>query len=124
MNTLISILVLLFAFTTFADVKISDYKNYTITKTNFQLEEISKGLNYPWGMTFIDDENLLITEKSGRLVKINISTREQFNVRHNLNVLASGQGGFLDVLYYDNYVYFSYTHKYENRYSSTAIARG
>ncbi len=124
MKTLILILVLLLAFNAFADVKISDYKNYKITKTNFQLEEISKGLNYPWGMTFIDDENLLITEKSGRLVKINISTREQFNVLHNLNVLASGQGGFLDVLYYDNYVYFSYTHKYENRYSSTAIARG
>ena len=71
MKTLISILVLLFTFTVFADVKISDYKNYTITKTNFQLEEISKGLNYPWGMTFIDDNNLLITEKkSGRLVKI------------------------------------------------------
>ena len=81
MKTLISILVLLFTFTVFADVKISDYKNYTITKTNFQLEEVSKGLNYPWGMTFIDDNNLLITEKkSGRLVKINISTGEQFNI--------------------------------------------
>ena len=63
MKTLTSILVLLFTFTVFADVKISDYKNYTITKTNFQLEEVSKGLNYPWGMTFIDDNNLLITEK-------------------------------------------------------------
>ena len=81
MKTLTSILVLLFTFTVFADVKISDYKNYTITKTNFQLEEVSKGLNYPWGMTFIDDNNLLITEKkSGRLVKINISTGEQFNI--------------------------------------------
>ena len=59
MNKLISILVLLFTFTVFADVKISDYKNYTITKTNFQLEEVSKGLNYPWGMTFIDDNNIV-----------------------------------------------------------------
>ena len=84
MKKLISILVLLFTITVFADVKISDYKNYTITKTNFQLEEVSKGLNYPWGMTFIDDNNLLITEKkSGRLVKINISTGEQFNIAHD-----------------------------------------
>ena len=53
-------------FVAFADVKFSNYKDYKITKTNFQLEEIWKGLNYPWGMTFIDDKNLLITEKSGR----------------------------------------------------------
>ena len=69
MKTLISILVLLLSCKVFADVKISDYKNYTVTKINFQLEEISTGLNYPWGMTFIDDENLLITEKGGRLLK-------------------------------------------------------
>jgi len=111
-------------FASFADVKISDYKDYKITKTNFQLEEISKGLNYPWGMTFIDDENLLITEKKGRLLRINILTGEQFNVSHDLNVLASGQGGLLDVLYFDNYVYFSYSHKYDDNYSGTAIARG
>ena len=124
MKTSISIFVLLFAFTAFAEVKITDYNNYTITKNNFQLEEISKGLNYPWGMTFVDDENLLVTEKNGRLVKINISTGEQLNIAHDLKVLANGQGGLLDVLYHDNYVYFSYSHNYENRYSSTAIARG
>ena len=55
----------------FADVKFSNYKDYKITNTNFQLEEIWKGLNYPWGMTFIDEENLLITEKSGGLLRIN-----------------------------------------------------
>ena len=122
---LISILYLSQVINAFADVKFSDYKNYKITKTNFQLDEISKDLNYPWGMTFIDDENLLITEKkSGRLVKINISTGEQFNIVHNLKILSYGQGGLLDVLYHDKYVYFSYTHNYENKYSSTTIARG
>ena len=122
---LISIFYLSQVINAFADVKFSDYKNYKITKTNFQLVEISKGLNYPWGMTFIDDENILITEKkSGRLIIINTSTGEQFNIVHDLNILASGQGGFLDVLYHDNYVYFSYSHNYENGYSSTAIARG
>ena len=107
-----------------AEVKISNYKDYKSSKINFQFEEVSKGLNYPWGMTFIDDENLLITEKSGSLVKINISTGEKFNIAHDLNILAYGQGGFLDVLYHDNYVYFSYTHNYGDRHSSTSIARG
>ena len=73
-------------FNAFADVKFSDYKDYKMPKINFQLEEILKGLNYPWGMSFIDDENLLITEKNGRLLKVNISTGEHFEI--NLSQMA------------------------------------
>ena len=71
---LILIFYLFQTFTAFADVKFSNYKDYEITKIDFQLDEIWKGLNYPWGMTFINDENLLITEKNGRLLRINILT--------------------------------------------------
>ena len=112
------------SFNAFADVKFSNYKNYGITKINFQLEEISKGLNYPWGMTFIDEENFLITEKKGRLLKINISNGEQIEISHDLNILTGSQGGLLDVLYYNNYIYFTYSHNHGDWYSSTAIARG
>ena len=89
-----------------AEVKLSNFKEYQITKTNFQLKEVSNDLNYPWGMTFIDDENLLITEKSGRLLKVNISTGEHFEINLELDIFTGGQGGLLDVLYNDNYVYF------------------
>ena len=121
---LILIFSLFQVFVAFADVKFSNYKDYKITKTNFQLEEIWKGLNYPWGMTFVDDENLLITEKSGRLLKINVLTGKHYNINHDLNVLARGQGGLLDVLYHDDYIYISYSHNYGEGYSSTAIVRG
>ena len=124
MSKSILIIIILFCINALAEVKISDYKDYKFSKTNFQFEEISKGLNYPWGMTFIDDENLLITEKSGRLLKINISTGEQFEISHELNVLTGSQGGLLDVLYNNNYVYFTYSHNRGYWYSSTAIARG
>ena len=108
----------------FADVKFSDYKDYKIPKINFHLEEISKGLNYPWGMTFVDNENLLITEKNGRLLKINISTGEQEEISHELNIFTGRQGGLLDVLYHNNYVYLTYSHLRDDVYGSSAIARG
>ena len=107
MSKSILLIIFLFCINALAEVKISDYKDYKFSNINFKFEEISKSLNYPWGMTFIDDEYLLITEKSGRLVKINILTGKQINIVHDLNILAYGQGGFLDVLYHDNYVYFS-----------------
>ena len=103
----------------FADVKFSDYKDYKIPKINFHLEEISKGLNYPWGLTFIDDENLLITEKKGKLLKINISTGEQEEISHELNIFTGRQGGLLDVLYHNEYVYFTYSHNFGDGYSGT-----
>tara|TARA_Y100000590_G_scaffold161408_1_gene185078 strand:- start:488 stop:1645 length:1158 start_codon:yes stop_codon:yes gene_type:complete len=108
----------------FAEVKLSNYKDYKITNIKFQLEEISTGLNYPWGMTFIDDKNLLITEKSGRLLKVSISTGEKIEIDHELNIFTGRQGGLLDVLYHNNYVYFTYSHLRDNSYSSSAIARG
>ena len=68
MKVLFSILIFyLFHYSyVFAEVKFSNYKNYKNTKINFKLEEISEDFNYPWGMTFIDDENILITEKKGK----------------------------------------------------------
>ena len=124
MSKSILLIIILFCINALAEVKISDYKDYKFSKINFQLEEISKGLNYPWGMTFIDDENLLITEKSGRLLKINISTGEQFEISHELNIFTGRQGGLLDVLYHNNYVYFTYSHLRDDFYGNSAIARG
>ena len=34
-----------------------------------KLEEIIKGLNSPWSLSFITDDDILVTEKSGSLVK-------------------------------------------------------
>ena len=39
-------------------------------------------------MTFIDDENLLITEKSGRLLKVNIANGEKIEIGHELNIFT------------------------------------
>ena len=75
-------------------------------------------------MTFIDDQNLLITEKSGKLKKVNISTREQIDINHELNIFTGRQGGLLDVLYHNKYVYFTYSHLRDYIYGSSAIARG
>ena len=52
-----------------ADVITHNFKKYPKTKTNFKLQEFIEGFNYPWGMTFIDKENLIITEKNGGLLK-------------------------------------------------------
>lgn len=122
-----------------SEIKYKNYKNYTETKTQFNLEKITENvLQYPWGMSFVDNENLLITEKNGRLVKVNVSSGKIKEIKHNIQSIkykgkniSYGQGGLLDVLNHENYVYFSYSHDHgnktygkSNQNLSTAIARG
>jgi quinoprotein glucose dehydrogenase len=101
-----------------------NFKNYITEPQNFKLIEIVKGLNYPWGMTFLDDYNMLITEKSGKIIRINLTTNEKFEIQHNINFVASGQGGLLDVLFNDDFIYFSFSENRDSGKTSTSISRG
>ncbi len=80
-------------------------------------------LNEPWGSTFVNNNELLITEKSGNIKLINLSTQKINKIKHNLNVLEYGQGGLLDIINKENIVWVSYTEKRDGWKTSTSIAR-
>ena len=80
-------------------------------------------LNSPWGSTFINNKELLITEKSGSIKLINLNTKKISNINHNLNFLEHGQGGLLDILYKNNFVYISYAENRGDGKTSTSIAK-
>ena len=82
------------------------------------------GLEHPWGMSFIDQDNLLITERGGRLIRLHLPSKQSFPISHALKVLVAGQGGLLDVLYHAGYVYLSYSQDRGSGKSSTSVARG
>ena len=80
-------------------------------------------LNDPWGSTFINNNELLITEKSGKIKLINLNSKKISEVNHNLNYLEHGQGGLLDILFKDSFVYISYSENRGNWKTSTSIAK-
>ncbi len=80
-------------------------------------------LKDPWGSTFIDKDNILVTEKSGAIKLININNKNISSINHNLKFLEHGQGGLLDILVNNNFVYVSYSEDRGNRKTSTSIAR-
>jgi len=90
---------------------------------NFKLERIIKGLDSPWSLTFIDEQNLFITEKPGSIKFINLNEKIVKDVSHNLNVLEDGQGGLLDILYKNKVIFVSYSENRSNGLSSTSAAR-
>ena len=98
------------------------YKN--LEAKEIKLEEIFKGLNSPWGLTFINSNNIILTEKSGSLLHLNLTKKKLKKIKHNLDVLEDGQGGLLDVLFNNENIYVSYSENRGNNNSSTSIAKG
>ena len=53
--------------------------------------------HHPWGMTFISPDELLITERRGRLWRFNLKTLQRKEIVGLPIIQAQGQGGLLDV---------------------------
>ncbi|MEL4307449.1 PQQ-dependent sugar dehydrogenase [Joostella sp. CR20] len=100
----------------------------TPSEINYKIETVVEGINNPWGMVFLPDGSLLITEKSGKLYQY--KNNEKIEIAHNLSVYNRGQGGLLDVQLHPNYsengwVYLSYAStEGDEEGGNTAIARG
>ena len=92
--------------------------------SEIKFEKIVDGLNNPWSLSFVNAEKIIFTEKSGKLYTFNLKNKKLSEIDHNLNVLDYGQGGLLDVLYADKYVYISYSENRGNWASSTSVAKG
>ena len=80
-------------------------------------------LDGPWGSSFLNDNELIVTEKSGKIKIIDVNLNKVSDVKHNLNFLDYGQGGLLDILFKDGFIYVSYSENRGNWKSSTSIAR-
>ena len=88
-----------------------------------KLEEVIKDLNNPWSLSFITDKDILVTEKSGNLLKINLLNKKIDKLNHNLNILEDGQGGLLEVLFENNEIFVSYSEDRGSGKSSTSVAK-
>ena len=92
--------------------------------SEIKFEKIFDDLNKPWSLSFINNENVIITEKTGRLLILNLKNKNINEIKHNLSLISLGQGGLLDVLYRDNTIYVSYSENRGNWETSTTVAKG
>ncbi len=99
------------------------------TKTAMKIETFAKGLVNPWGMAFLPDGRLLVTERPGRMRLIGKDGRLSPPLKGVPPVFASGQGGLLDVALSPDFVssgliYFSYSEPRGQGSNGTSVARG
>ena len=83
-------------------------------KATYRLVTLARGLEQPWGMAFLPDGRLLITERPGRLRVYANGRLEPTPIGGVPRVVASGQGGLLDICLHPGFagnrvLYLSYS---------------
>lgn len=92
------------------------------------VEPVAEGLAHPWGLAFLPDGSMLVTERPGRLRFVSADGRMSDPLPGVPEVYAQRQGGLLDVALDPDFrsnrlVYLSFAEPGEGG-ASTAVARG
>ena len=93
-----------------------------------KVETLAAGLEHPWGLAFLPDGRMLVTERVGRLRVMSEDGALSDPLTGVPKVVAAGQGGLLDVALDPNFksnrlVYLTYAEAGEGG-AGTAVARG
>ena len=95
----------------------------------FDVVTVTEGLVNPWGLAFLPDGKMLVTEKPGRLRVVSADGKQMSEPVAGLPAVdARGQGGLLDVAIDPSFqknqlIYWSYAEPGEG-VNNTAVARG
>lgn len=92
------------------------------------VETVASGLENPWGLAFLPDGRMLVTERSGRLRMIGTDGRLSAPMPGLPQIRARGQGGLLDVALDPGFaenrtVYLSYAEPRSGGEGGTAVLR-
>jgi glucose/arabinose dehydrogenase len=107
--------------------KAQSENGYESEKLNYTLEPVVTGLGIPWGMVFLPDGSILISEKSGKL--IHLKDGSQTEIKNVPEVYKRGQGGLLDLELHPDYknngwIYITYaSSEGEGEGGNTALIR-
>ncbi len=106
----------------------SQAQTFKSSAGDLKVETIASGLSHPWGLAFLPDGRMLVTERPGRLRIVTRDGKLSPAVANLPKVFASGQGGLLDVIIdraftQNRVIYFCYAEPADGG-ARTAMARG
>ncbi|MBC8130221.1 MAG: PQQ-dependent sugar dehydrogenase [Rhizobiaceae bacterium] len=97
-------------------------------KIKIHVETFAEGLSHPWGLAFLPDRTMLVTERDGRLRHVKDDGTLSEPIKGVPDVDARDQGGLLDIVLDPNFsenrlVYLSFAEAGEGGDNSTAVAK-
>ena len=121
------LITLLLSFSACSQQEKSSVEAESPKEINYTTEIVVSDLSIPWGFTFLPDNSMLITEKTGELIHFKEGKKTTINGLPE--VYVRGQGGLLDIELHPDYntngwIYFSYaSSEGEGDGGNTAIMR-
>jgi len=97
---------------------------------DYRTETVVTGIDVPWGMVQLPDQNFLVTDRAGTLYYADLDTGKKTAIKGLPKISDRGQGGLLDIILHPNYkengwIYLSYSSPAgEGQGDNTAIVRG
>ena len=98
-----------------------------VDNTSYTTELVVDGIDIPWGIDFLPDESMLVTEKSGTLY--HIVNGKKTAIKNVPAVYNRGQGGLLDIQVHpdfknNNFIFITYaSEEGEGKGGNTALIR-
>ncbi|MCB0460504.1 MAG: PQQ-dependent sugar dehydrogenase [Flavobacteriaceae bacterium] len=126
-NISLVIILLLISLSACAQPYESSVKANSVDKSSYTTELIMKEASIPWGMAFLPDQSLLVTDKNGKMYHYSKGSVQE--IKGVPEVYVTGQGGLLDVEIHPNFkenswVYLTYSSQSgEGEGSNTALLR-
>lgn len=88
-------------------------QEFRTEKHAIRVVTVAKGLEHPWGLTFLPDGRMMVTERPGRIRIVEKNGTLSAPLKGVPEVYARGQGGMLDITLHPDFarnrlVYFTY----------------
>ena len=110
-------IILLFWITSFPIA--NDFQNWDdyigkTEKETFRIETFVDGFDIPWGMAFLPNKDLIVSDRNGSLWQINYKSKIKTKIIGVPDIRYKGQGGLLDVQVHpdfinNNFIYIGFT---------------
>ncbi|MBJ6124797.1 PQQ-dependent sugar dehydrogenase [Microvirga splendida] len=105
-----------------------DTQRFRTDKTEVIVETVARNLQNPWGLAFLPDNRMLVTERAGRLRIIEADGTLSDPISGLPKLAVRGQGGLLDVALDPNFaqnrlVYLSYAEDRGEGRAGTSVAK-
>ena len=105
---------------------IKDYRKYVVDESITSITQIklNDSFDNPWAIEFLNDDLVVVTEKNGTLSLVNLQLGTVTSINHEIPSIQYGQGGLLDVVKHEDYLYVSFAMMNDEKKVTTAIGRG
>jgi glucose/arabinose dehydrogenase len=105
-------------------------ESYASEQGGYTVTELVTGLAHPWGLAFLPDGAMLVTERPGRLRRIGSDGEVSVPITGLPDIFVDGQAGLLDIALSpdfgkDPWVYLSFAEpNFRGNKAGTAVVRG